>query len=398
MLRLAVVTPLDAAQTGVADYSRDLLPHLAEAAGQAITVFADQADRAATGPGWHAQPIRDLLSTAREFDLIIYQMGNSPAHDFMAKAVWQYPGLLVLHDISLNYFFARQSRSLYLRAMGYGYGRAGLHLGWRFLRGLASVDYPAYLVSEALVDRSPGVIVHSRHALELLQSRCPAARLNYVPMPIPLLPERSLAAARTQLKLSTDDFLIGMFGVLNTSKCPQAILTAMRQLRDEGVPIKAVFIGLENGTFHLADEALRLGLSEHVTSLGFVNELAVVNDWMAACDISINLRSPYWGETSASALRTLAASTPIIVNEVGSFAELPDTACIKLPPVEADLPQRIAAELRQLYIQPDRRVLMRKAARQFVAAEHDPRRVAARYIEVITSMLTATGFGRTADG
>ena len=178
----------------------------------------------------------------------------------------------------------------------------------------------------------------------------------------------------------------------------RAILAALRQLLDEGVPITAVFIGRENDTFHLADEALRLGLSEHVTSLGFVNELAVVNDWMATCDISINLRSPYWGETSASALRTLAASTPIIVNEVGSFAELPDTACIKLPPVEADLPQRIAAELRQLYIQPDRRALMRKAARQFVAAEHDPRRVAARYIEVITSMLTATGFGRTADG
>ncbi len=389
MMRLAVVTPLEAAHAGVADYSRDLLPYLAEAAGGEIAVFADRASSGQSGARWHARPIDDLSLTARAFDLIVYQMGNSPAHDFMAEAVWDYAGLLVLHDLSLHYFFARHPGGRYLRAMGYGYGIAGTKLGRQFLREFVPVNYPEYLVSEALVDRSPGVIVHSRHGLNLLSARCPTARLDYMPMPIPLPPDRSHAAAQAQLGLPAEVFLIGVFGVLNDSKQPRVILAAMRQLLNEGVPIKAVFIGRENDTFHLADEAARLGLSDHIIALGFVDELAVVNDWLAACDVAINLRSPYWGETSASTLRLLAAGTPVVVNEVGSFAELPDAACVKLPPDGADLPYRLALALRRLYDQPDRRAAMRVAARQHVAAAHDPRRVAARYLEVATSILEA---------
>ena len=63
-----------------------------------------------------------------------------------------------------------------------------------------------------------------------------------------------------------------------------------------------------------------------------------MNEWLTACDVAINLRSPYWGETSASTLRILAAGTPVIVSNVGSFAELPAAACVKLSTDEADLP------------------------------------------------------------
>jgi glycosyltransferase involved in cell wall biosynthesis len=389
MMRLAVVTPLDATQTGVADYSRDLLPYLAEAAACEVVVFADRASSGQSGGGWHARSIADLDSTAHDFDLIIYQMGNSPAHDFMAGALWHSPGLLVLHDLSLHYFFARQSHSRYLQAMGYGYGLSGTQLGRHFLRGFVPVNYPEYLVSEAPIDRSPSVIVHSRHGLDLLRERCPTARLDYVPMPIPLPPDRSHAAARAQSGLNATDFLIGVFGVLNDSKQPRAILAALRQLLDAGVPARAVFIGRENDTFHLADEAPRLGLSDHISALGFVDELAVVTDWLAACDVAINLRSPYWGETSASTLRVLAAGTPVVVNDIGSFAELPDAACVKLPPDSADLPGALTLALRQLSDHPEHRVAMRVAARQYVAAEHDPRHVAARYLAVAYSILEA---------
>lgn len=389
MLRLAVVTPLNAAQTGVADYSRDLLPHLAEAAGHPIAVFTDQASGGQSGAGWSARPIADLPSTAREFDLIIYQLGNSPAHDFMADALRDYPGLIVLHDVSLHYFFARQSRSRYMQALSYAYGPAGAALGRRFLREHIPVNYPEYLVSESVIDRSLGTIVHSRHALDLLSARCPTARLAYVPMPIQLPPDQSYAATRAQLGIKANEFLIGVFGVLNDSKQPRAILAALRQLIDAGLPVTAVFIGHENDTFHLADEAPRLGLSDHIRALGFVADLTRVAQWLAACDVTINLRSPYWGETSASTLRVLAAGTPVIVNAIGAFAELPDAASLKLLPVSPALTDELALALRQLYEQPTQRTAMRTAARQYVATEHAPRRVAERYLAVAASILEA---------
>ncbi len=122
-MRLAVVTPLDPRTTGVADYSLDLLPHLAAANPAPLDVFSDNIEDR-SGPGWVARPIGELRDRADQFDLIIYQMGNSPAHDFMADMLFAHPGLVVLHDVSLHDFFARQARARHLgryqRAMGYG--------------------------------------------------------------------------------------------------------------------------------------------------------------------------------------------------------------------------------------------------------------------------------------
>ncbi|MDE6102598.1 MAG: hypothetical protein K2F73_06450, partial [Ruminococcus sp.] len=48
----------------------------------------------------------------------------------------------------------------------------------------------------------------------------------------------------------------------------------------------------------------------------------------------INLRYPYNGETSGSLMRILAKGKCVIVNDIGSFSEIPDNSCVKLPSVE----------------------------------------------------------------
>ena len=47
---------------------------------------------------------------------------------------------------------------------------------------------------------------------------------------------------------------------------------------------------------------------------------------MAACDVHVNLRSPTMGETSGTAIRALSLGKPLIVSDVGWFAELPTTS------------------------------------------------------------------------
>ena len=389
-MRLAVVTPLDSRTTGVADYSLDLLPHLAAANRAPLDVFSDGIEDR-SGPGWVARPIGELRDRADQFDLIIYQMGNSPAHDFMADLLFAHPGLVVLHDVSLHYFFARQARarhlSRYQRAMGYGYGVTGADLGRRFLREFIPVDYPDYLVSEWLIDRSPGVIVHSDHAWQMLSARCPTAHLCHIPMPIPLPPLLSSLEARERLGLAVDTYLLGVFGVLNHSKNPAAILDAVQHLIADEVPVKIVFIGQENDTFHLAAEVQQRGLDEHVISLGFVEDPAVVNLWMAAVDVAIGLRSLYWGETPSSTLRLMAAGLPVIVNEIGAFAELPAAACVKLAPDDADSAASLTQALKHLFAHPEQRLAMSYAARDYVMRFHDPADIAQRYLSAVESIL-----------
>jgi len=57
-------------------------------------------------------------------------------------------------------------------------------------------------------------------------------------------------------------------------------------------------------------------------------------DYINLTDICFNLRYPYNGETSASLVRNLAAGNVVITNNIGSFGEIPDGVCIKLPNVE----------------------------------------------------------------
>ena len=52
---------------------------------------------------------------------------------------------------------------------------------------------------------------------------------------------------------------------------------------------------------------------------------------MAACDVCVNLRSPTMGETSGSVIRQLSLGKPVVVSDVGWFAELPDDVALKVP-------------------------------------------------------------------
>src|SRR5205807_10073696 len=52
---------------------------------------------------------------------------------------------------------------------------------------------------------------------------------------------------------------------------------------------------------------------------------------MAACDAIVSLRSPTMGETSGTAIRALSLGKPLVVSDVGWFAELPDEVSLKIP-------------------------------------------------------------------
>jgi len=382
-----MVTPLDPRATGVADYSLDLLPHLARAARAKIHVYSDTVCPSGEGWTWHAAD--ELGADAAGHDLIIYQMGNSPAHDFMAPYLFRYPGLVVLHDPYLHDFYVRRARaghtSVYVRALGFGYGVEGTALARRYLRNPLPVEYPHYLASEWLAARSLGVIVHSQHAADLLGSRCPSARIWAVPHLVHLPPHVMRETARRQLSIAQQDYVIVVFGRIAQSKCPVEILEALHRLRADGIPARVVFIGEENSEFRLAPDIERLGLDHSVTHLGFVS-WAVAEHWMFAADVAVGLRQRYFGETSGAALRILATGIPMIVTQVGAFAELPDQVCLKLPFCDPQLEALLAAALKKLYLDPERRQAMGKAAREYVASECDPDRIAALYMRVVEAI------------
>jgi len=98
---------------------------------------------------------------------------------------------------------------------------------------------------------------------------------------------------------------------------------------------------------------------------------------MTACDAIAVLRAPTMGETSGSAIRALSLSVPLVVSDVGWFAELPDDVALKVP-VDAHETDTLARALELAATEPAGST-MREAARAYVAREHALERVADLY-------------------
>src|SRR5437763_8460602 len=84
------------------------------------------------------------------------------------------------------------------------------------------------------------------------------------------------------------------------------------------------------------------------------------------------------GETSGSAIRALSLGKPLVVSDVGWFAELPDDVALKVPVGGDEEIDAIAAALERL-AEPGVAARMGEQARAYVAREHDLERVATQY-------------------
>ena len=85
-------------------------------------------------------------------------------------------------------------------------------------------------------------------------------------------------------------------------------------------------------------------LEKKVKITGFTT-LEQFNMYMNAADICFNLRYPYNGESSGSLMRLLGKGKCTVVNRIGSFAEIPENACIMLDNVDNMTPQEEIDEI-----------------------------------------------------
>src|SRR5215216_613881 len=105
-MHLAYFSPLGPQRSGIADYSEELLPHLA-AAGAEVTLFVDGFRPSDYGPAERFD-VRDYrrdpsalaaLASGGEFDAAVYHLGNDHRyHAGVLDAMRAHPGVVVFHD------------------------------------------------------------------------------------------------------------------------------------------------------------------------------------------------------------------------------------------------------------------------------------------------------------
>ena len=110
-MRVAVLTPLPPAKTGVAHYAAMVVPALARRHDvQAFTSLE----------GYRAE----------EFGQVVYQLGNNPHHAWIYAEAMREPGTVVLHDLVLHHLLvemtlARGDAAAYIAALEANHGPPG---------------------------------------------------------------------------------------------------------------------------------------------------------------------------------------------------------------------------------------------------------------------------------
>jgi glycosyltransferase involved in cell wall biosynthesis len=93
-VRVALVTTPPSVRSGIGDYTRHLLPHLREHCEVEVFVHggADDPDR-------RGEPARSVSTLdPREFEQVLYQLGNEQSHGFMPRMIRATGGTVVQHD------------------------------------------------------------------------------------------------------------------------------------------------------------------------------------------------------------------------------------------------------------------------------------------------------------
>jgi glycosyltransferase involved in cell wall biosynthesis/SAM-dependent methyltransferase len=403
-MRLAYFSPLPPGKSGIADYSAELLPYLAR--GAEISVFVEHASELKASQGRTDYAVYDVvhfdgIHRQQPFDLCLYHQGNNPYHEYIYERALKMPGLLVLHEHCQHHLIAwktlgREDEEAYHEEMFHACGRRGSRLAEMRASGVGS-DYQQFLLplNRRLIESSLGVIVHNAYAASQLEAPSDGRDIPVAIIPHHLSPkvyaldQMDGAECRRALRLPEESWIVATFGFVTQSKRIPALLRAFKKLLAVVPQALCLIVGEDHWKWSVAPLIEQPGLQESVRLTGYTKEEDFFR-YLKAVDAVVNLRYPTAGETSGTLIRALGAGKPVIVSDFGQFGDLPDEICLKVSPGENE-EKELYAQLRKLAYRPTLREALSRNARQWIRAECDISRCAARYLAFAESLLSAPG-------
>jgi glycosyltransferase involved in cell wall biosynthesis len=396
--RLAVLSPLPPAPTGIADYTADVLAFLAQS--HSVDAFHDQKEVDATRlpRSVSIYPAQEFLRRhAREpYDLAVYQMGNGAAHAFLYPHLVRVPGLLVLHDLVLHHSraqmfldsaearaYAKDPSSAALRRaaleplrsyeaeVARSYPAQGRRLAETHLGTVGTLLPYAYPLFRVPVEASRLTLVHNGFMERAIREEIRGAEVAVAPMPVSHAPVKrgDVAALREHLGFAPGDLVVGSFGLLTPEKEIDTVARAVARTAAALPRVRLLLVGPVPDRGALEGILEARGVKDRTTLTGRV-PLETLATHVEASDVVVHLRYPTARETSAALLRVLAQGRPTVISDLENLAEIPEDAALR-----ADLTDEEGAVTRALLRlgeRPDLRSSLGARAAEFVREHHAP--------------------------
>jgi glycosyltransferase involved in cell wall biosynthesis len=377
--RVAWLSPMPPAKTGIASYSMAVLDGL-ERMGYTPT-------RRRIEPVWPLRPRHE--DEISRYALAVYHLGNHVEfHRDIYRHAIRTPGVVVIHDLALDGFF-------------HGMISAGDPLGHQAEReGLAHASLlaslPDVVDSEPLrvpliahvARRARGIVVHSEFGRRYLHAF--GCRTPVFVAPHPTVEsgvairhaEDRRALLRGGLEAQGMRTLVGVFGDLNAPKLIDTVCEAVHRLPES---VHLALVGRISG-FDVEGIVASSGLGGRVTLLSDVSDEDFLA-WMCAADVSVNLRFPHRGEVSGTLARAMQCGRPAIVSGTGTYLDIPDDVVVRVSPGRVEAVE-LASAIERLVERPELRAAIGERASRYMAELARGERTAHVYADAIDQTLT----------
>lgn len=398
--RLAYVSPFAPERSGIASYSAELIPFLASHYDIELISDLQTLEDPMLAANFPLRSTAWFRANAQTYDRVLYHFGNSEFHQNLFDLLGEVPGVVVLHDFYLSGLRAfleetGKDRLAWVQSLynSHGYPPLVERFPGRDAAGVL-FNYPANF---DVLAQAQGVIVHSQHSIELARRWYPepvSRSWALIPHLRALKQEDAHARLRIreELGLAPDDFVVCSFGIVGSTKLSlRLIQTWLGSPLGRSSQCRLVFVGQNDSGPYGEQVAQAMAAASNIRITGWAST-QLFDQYLAAADVAVQLRTQSRGETSGTVLDALSHGLPTIVNASGSMADLPEQAVWKLPEEFSDA--QLMEALVTLWTHPPARVERARNARELIARDHAPATCARQYFEAIEAYAAHATTGR----
>ncbi len=316
--RIAVLSPLPPAPSGVADYTAATLRPLKAVAD--LHMFTTTPN-AAWEDGWASlQPVAAATASVAPFDATVSVIGNSDHHVEILDYLLDRGGACIAHDARMINFYAilkgmPKATAIAAHEMNRPVDEVELTHWLHNQR-----DLPTLFLSE-VVRASDPLLVHSvttAKEIERLYGKAPKL-LPFAQYRKPVtgrLTKAGREKTRKLLGIAPGRVVLVTFGIVSEDKAPAELIWALSMLRSWGVNAELVFCGRnEHMQEPLRGLVTQLGLAEFVRFFDNTIDDSTYDDYLVAADIGIQLRTYLMGGLSGALNDCISAALPSIAND-----------------------------------------------------------------------------------
>jgi glycosyltransferase involved in cell wall biosynthesis len=287
-MHIAWFSPFPPERSGIAAYSVELLPLLS--IGHAIDRVPEL--------GAH-----DFVWKHRRhpYDLVVYQLGNAPCHDYMWAYLAAFPGLVVLHDARARRLLKDRRFDDYRREFAYDHPDARPEAAEYAVEGLGGSIYYFWSMLRVVMRTARLVAVHNPRVADDLRTDYPGVAIEAIRMGVPAITPDAGARRRVRQTLQIPDqaVVFAAFGKVTPEKRVPALLAALSTLRREGFNVWLLIVGDADDSSTVSADGVR--------ATGYLPDEAVGN-YLAAADACLCLRWPQRAPPCSPTFRTWSTS------------------------------------------------------------------------------------------